>query len=169
MVVKPKNIDEYLAALSDDKRAALERLRKIIRAAVPKAEECISYQLPAFRLDTNASCGLARPRITARFTACWATTRTNSRITTPARARSVFKPTRPCLLPSCGSLSSPGSQRTWIEALKHRVLTTSNRKPRLRSNRNALPHRRPAVLFSVRIFVRRNAKPESTTSEHLTR
>jgi len=49
--VKPKNIDEYLAALSDDKRAALERLRKIIRAAVPKAEECISYQLPAFRLD----------------------------------------------------------------------------------------------------------------------
>jgi hypothetical protein len=51
MVVKPKNIDEYLAASSDDKRAALERLRKIIRAAVPKAEECISYQLPAFRLD----------------------------------------------------------------------------------------------------------------------
>jgi uncharacterized protein YdhG (YjbR/CyaY superfamily) len=51
VVVKPKNIDEYLAALSDDKRAALERLRKIIRAAVPKAEECISYQLPAFRLD----------------------------------------------------------------------------------------------------------------------
>ena len=51
MVVKPKNIDEYLAALSDDKRAALERLRKIIRAAVPKAEECISYQLPVFRLD----------------------------------------------------------------------------------------------------------------------
>jgi uncharacterized protein YdhG (YjbR/CyaY superfamily) len=37
--------------LSDDKRAALERLRKIIRAAVPKAEECISYHLPAFQLD----------------------------------------------------------------------------------------------------------------------
>jgi uncharacterized protein YdhG (YjbR/CyaY superfamily) len=51
MVVKPKNIDEYLAAVSVDKRAALERLRKIIRAAVPKAEECISNQLPAFRLD----------------------------------------------------------------------------------------------------------------------
>ena len=51
MVAKPKNMDEYLAASSDDKRAALERLRKIIRAAVPKAEECISYQLPAFRLD----------------------------------------------------------------------------------------------------------------------
>jgi uncharacterized protein YdhG (YjbR/CyaY superfamily) len=47
----PKTIDEYLAALSNDKRAALERLRKTIRAAAPRAEECISYQLPAFRLD----------------------------------------------------------------------------------------------------------------------
>ena len=48
---KPKTIDEYLAALSNDKRAALERLRRAIRAAAPRAEECISYQLPAFRLD----------------------------------------------------------------------------------------------------------------------
>lgn len=48
---RPTTIDEYLAPLSEDKRAALERLRKIIRAAAPKAEECISYQLPAFRLD----------------------------------------------------------------------------------------------------------------------
>jgi len=47
---RAKTIDEYLAALSDDKRAALESLRRTIRAAVPKAEECISYQLPAFRL-----------------------------------------------------------------------------------------------------------------------
>jgi len=46
---KSKTIDEYLAALSDDKRAALENLRKTIRAAAPEAEECISYQLPAFR------------------------------------------------------------------------------------------------------------------------
>jgi len=44
-------IDEYLAALSEDKRAALEKLRKTIKAAAPKAEECISYQLPAFRLE----------------------------------------------------------------------------------------------------------------------
>ena len=48
---RPKTIDEYLAALSDDKRAALQKLRKTIRAAAPKAEECISYQLPAFRLN----------------------------------------------------------------------------------------------------------------------
>jgi uncharacterized protein YdhG (YjbR/CyaY superfamily) len=48
---KATTIDEYLAALSSDKRAALERLRRTIRAAAPRAEECISYQLPAFRLD----------------------------------------------------------------------------------------------------------------------
>jgi uncharacterized protein YdhG (YjbR/CyaY superfamily) len=48
---KPKPIDEYLAALSDDTRAALEKLRKTIKAAAPNAEECISYQLPAFRQD----------------------------------------------------------------------------------------------------------------------
>ena len=46
---RPKTIDEYLAALSEDKRAALEKLRKTIRAAAPKAEECISYGIPALR------------------------------------------------------------------------------------------------------------------------
>ncbi len=44
-------IDEYLANLTGDKRAALEKLRKTIRTVIPRAEECISYQLPAFRLD----------------------------------------------------------------------------------------------------------------------
>ena len=48
---KAKSIDEYLAALSDDKRAALTKLRKTIKVAAPKAEECISYQLPAFHLN----------------------------------------------------------------------------------------------------------------------
>lgn len=47
----PKTPGEYLAALSDDKRATLEALRQTIKAAAPEAEECISYQLPAFRLD----------------------------------------------------------------------------------------------------------------------
>lgn len=48
---KPRTPDEYMVALSDDKRTALERLRQAIKAAAPEAEECISYQLPAFRLD----------------------------------------------------------------------------------------------------------------------
>jgi uncharacterized protein YdhG (YjbR/CyaY superfamily) len=48
---KPKTIDDYLSTLSNDKRAALEKLRKDIKSAAPRAEECISYQLPSFRLD----------------------------------------------------------------------------------------------------------------------
>src|SRR4026209_1657096 len=50
-MTKVKTIDEYLARLSDDKRAALQKLRKTIKAAAPRAEECISYQLPAYRLN----------------------------------------------------------------------------------------------------------------------
>jgi uncharacterized protein YdhG (YjbR/CyaY superfamily) len=46
---KTKTIDQYLATLSDDKRAALQALRKTIKGAAPKAEECLSYQIPAFR------------------------------------------------------------------------------------------------------------------------
>jgi uncharacterized protein YdhG (YjbR/CyaY superfamily) len=48
---KPASIDDYLSRLGDDQRAALERLRKAIHAAAPRVEECISYQMPAFRLD----------------------------------------------------------------------------------------------------------------------
>jgi uncharacterized protein YdhG (YjbR/CyaY superfamily) len=49
--VKPTTIDEYLAPLSAQERAALEKLRKDIRGAAPKAEECISYGIAAFRLN----------------------------------------------------------------------------------------------------------------------
>jgi uncharacterized protein YdhG (YjbR/CyaY superfamily) len=45
----PKTIDEYLASVSADRRALLQALRETIRAAVPDAEECISYSMPAFR------------------------------------------------------------------------------------------------------------------------
>jgi len=48
---KAASIDEYLAPLAPGQRAALEKLRRDIRAAAPGAEECISYQIPAFRLD----------------------------------------------------------------------------------------------------------------------
>src|SRR6266550_6622052 len=51
MKTKPQTIDEYLAPLSKEKRAALEKLRRIIKSAAPKAEECISYGIPGFRLD----------------------------------------------------------------------------------------------------------------------
>ena len=47
----PVSVDEYLAGLSVEKRAALQYLRRAIKAAAPKAVECISYGIPAFRLD----------------------------------------------------------------------------------------------------------------------
>jgi uncharacterized protein YdhG (YjbR/CyaY superfamily) len=47
----PESVDAYLATLTVDKREALERLRRSIRAAAPRAKECISYSLPAFELN----------------------------------------------------------------------------------------------------------------------
>lgn len=47
----PATIDGYLAALAPDQRAALQALREVIRAAAPEAEECISYKMPAFKLN----------------------------------------------------------------------------------------------------------------------
>jgi uncharacterized protein YdhG (YjbR/CyaY superfamily) len=49
MAKKPTTIDEYLDKVEGEKRAALEALRNKIRAIIPKAEECISYRIPAFR------------------------------------------------------------------------------------------------------------------------
>ena len=48
---KPKTHDDYHAAVTEDKRGALQELRKAIKMAAPRAEECISYQVPAFRLN----------------------------------------------------------------------------------------------------------------------
>jgi uncharacterized protein YdhG (YjbR/CyaY superfamily) len=45
-----KTIDEYLARVNADHRGALQKIREAIRAAAPKAEECISYGIPALRL-----------------------------------------------------------------------------------------------------------------------
>lgn len=44
-----KDVDEYLAALPPKPRAALTKLRKLIKAAAPKAEEVISYRVPAYK------------------------------------------------------------------------------------------------------------------------
>lgn len=51
MAKRARTIDEYLAGLEPGSRAALEKIRKAIRSAVPKAEECITYGMPGFRLD----------------------------------------------------------------------------------------------------------------------
>jgi uncharacterized protein YdhG (YjbR/CyaY superfamily) len=46
-----ETIAAYVAALDKPKRAALQKLRRDIRAAAPGLKECISYGIPALRLD----------------------------------------------------------------------------------------------------------------------
>jgi len=48
---KLTTIDEYLADANPDQRRTLNKLRAIVRAAAPEAQECISYGIPAFRLN----------------------------------------------------------------------------------------------------------------------
>jgi len=50
---KPKTVDEYLDRVSDSQRAALEKLRRDIRAAAPTAEECINYDMPSYRIASK--------------------------------------------------------------------------------------------------------------------
>jgi uncharacterized protein YdhG (YjbR/CyaY superfamily) len=50
-MAKAQSIDEYLDRQDAAQRAALEKLRRAIKSAAPRAEECIAYQIPAFRYD----------------------------------------------------------------------------------------------------------------------
>ena len=48
---KPSTVDEYLDQVPEDRRRALEDLRRKILSIIPEAKECISYRIPAFRLN----------------------------------------------------------------------------------------------------------------------
>ncbi len=43
------NTEEYLATLPEEKQIILRKLREVLRKALPKAEEVISYSMPAFK------------------------------------------------------------------------------------------------------------------------
>ena len=47
----PTSVEAYIAALPEDRRAAIEGIRAAIRAAAPDATETIAYQMPAFRTN----------------------------------------------------------------------------------------------------------------------
>jgi uncharacterized protein YdhG (YjbR/CyaY superfamily) len=55
--MKPRTIDDYLAAQDAQTRTALQKVRRAILAAAPKAEECFSYGMPAFRLNGKLIAG----------------------------------------------------------------------------------------------------------------
>lgn len=46
-----KTVDEYIAAFPKNIQSILEELRQAIRESAPEAEEAVSYQMPAFKLN----------------------------------------------------------------------------------------------------------------------
>jgi uncharacterized protein YdhG (YjbR/CyaY superfamily) len=57
--VSIEEIDQYLGSLDEPKRATLAQLRDTIVAIVPDAEQCISYGMPAFKLEGKTIAGFA--------------------------------------------------------------------------------------------------------------
>jgi len=48
--VKPKDVDEYLAAVPEPARSTLKHMRAVIRSVVPaETTEVLSYGIPTFR------------------------------------------------------------------------------------------------------------------------
>ncbi|MFA7253116.1 MAG: DUF1801 domain-containing protein [Patescibacteria group bacterium] len=45
-----KTIDEYISSFPEEKRVTLQKIRHIIKKAVPEAEEAMGYGVPAFKL-----------------------------------------------------------------------------------------------------------------------
>ncbi len=48
---KNPDVDRYIAGFPDNVRELLMQLRAAVREAAPEAEEVISYQMPAYRLQ----------------------------------------------------------------------------------------------------------------------
>ena len=51
--VKPKNIDEYIAAQEEAVQSRLKEMRSLIRSAIPEAEERISWSMPTYWKGKN--------------------------------------------------------------------------------------------------------------------
>jgi uncharacterized protein YdhG (YjbR/CyaY superfamily) len=90
--MKPTTIDDYLATVSADRRRVLEKLRKTIRTILPRAVECISYGIPAFRLDGVVVAGFCATRQGASYVPFSGTT-----LTTLARELGRYELTKSSL------------------------------------------------------------------------
>lgn len=47
----PASIDDYIKGFPSDVQVILRRIRRVIRATAPDAEETISYRIPCYRQD----------------------------------------------------------------------------------------------------------------------
>ena len=88
-----KSVDEYIRSHPKAVQSVLQRVRSVIRKAVPGAEEVISYQMPAYKLPVGASSlslgGNSITRSMAPPVASSRRSRTTSHRTRSARARSA--------------------------------------------------------------------------------
>ena len=51
--VKPKTVDEYIELQAESVQLKLREIRTILQAAIPDAEECISWSMPTYRKGRN--------------------------------------------------------------------------------------------------------------------
>ena len=49
-MTKPDSVEAYLAGLEPDRRTRIEDLRRTVRAAAPKADEVITYDMPGLKV-----------------------------------------------------------------------------------------------------------------------
>jgi len=50
-------VDDYLGSVEPTRRVVLERIREVVLELVPYTEECISYNMPAFRVHGKVVLG----------------------------------------------------------------------------------------------------------------
>ena len=58
-VLTKKEIDAYLAKAPEPQRSTLKELRKLIKDFLPDSKECISYGMPAFKVEGRIIAGFA--------------------------------------------------------------------------------------------------------------
>jgi uncharacterized protein YdhG (YjbR/CyaY superfamily) len=62
---KPKSTEEYISRFPKETQILLQDIRKTIKNAAPKADELISYGMPAYKLNGKALvyffCRLQKP------------------------------------------------------------------------------------------------------------
>jgi uncharacterized protein YdhG (YjbR/CyaY superfamily) len=54
-----QQVDNYLASIDEPKRSTLAALRRTILDLLPDAEECISYGMPAYKVQGKTVAGFA--------------------------------------------------------------------------------------------------------------
>ena len=54
-----ESVDAYLAQVAEPQRTTLVKLRATIASVIPEAQECISYDLPAYMIDGKVVAGFA--------------------------------------------------------------------------------------------------------------